>query len=474
MATYLILLNYREKLLAIETANYRANYDALTGLSNRYHFGQLLKETINQHLRTQQQFAVFFIDMDFFKEVNDDHGHHAGDELLRLFATRIVACTRASDIVARLAGDEFVVVVKDIDNATQVEVTAEKLQKELGNPYSVLGHQLSVTHSLGISLYPNDGMNMDSLLQNADRAMYEAKRAGKNRIFFFNDALRLEVKQHVRLHSEILEGIRTGQFELYLQPIMDLKRGALCKCEALVRWNHPNRGITSPLEFIPIAEQTGAIRPLGEWILHEACRLLKRLESRGVELQISVNRSVAEFHTSEVDEYWFNILQEHEVDPDKIVFEITESLLMDGADNQLSKIRNLRRLGIAFSIDDFGTGYSAINYLRSYPVDFLKIDKSFVQDLLDDEQDRTLVEVIIKMGQTLGIQVIAEGVESQAQFSQLKQLGCDYVQGFYLGKPMAFEAFVAFCKQVKLPSDSFILLIFFYYLILIIDSFGLS
>lgn len=452
LATYLILLNYREKLLAIETANYRANYDVLTGLSNRYHFGQSLKETIAEHQRSQQQFALFFIDMDFFKEVNDDHGHHAGDELLRLFSARIVACTRGSDIVARLAGDEFVVVVKHIDNATQAEVIAEKLQQCLCEPYRVLDHQVSVTHSLGISLYPNDGTTMDTLLQNADRAMYEAKRAGKNRIFFFNDDLMLEVKQHVKLHSEILEGIRSGQFELYLQPIMNIQKGVLCKCEALVRWNHRDRGMISPLEFIPVAEQTGAIRPLGEWVLREACRLIKQLEARGIDIQVSINRSVAEFHASQADENWLNVLAEHRVDTHKVIFEITESLLMDGADNQLNKIHNLRNLGVAFSIDDFGTGYSAINYLRNYPVDFLKIDKSFIQDLLQDEQDRTLVEVIIKMGQTLGIQVVAEGVENQAQFRQLKRLGCDYVQGFYLGRPMPFEAFVKFYEQVKLPS----------------------
>ena len=451
MAAYLITSNYREKLVAIDTANYRASYDGLTGLSNRYHFGQKFTAMIQEHQRRQHKFALFFIDLDYFKEVNDNWGHHAGDELLRLFANRMQKIVRSDDLLARLAGDEFVIVLNDLESATQAELLAEKLQLELGEPYLIDGQYLSVTHSLGIAMYPQDGQTMEALLQNADRAMYEAKRAGKNRIYFFNDELSLEVKRHVQVHNEILEGIRKGQFELFFQPIMATDSGVMSKCEALVRWMHPDRGVISPVDFIPIAEQTGAIRALGEWILDEACHLSNKMSAQNINIQISVNRSVAEFFPKDADQRWLEIIDRHEVDHKNLVFEITESLLMDGGDSQLDKINRLRNKGIAFSIDDFGTGYSAINYLRHYPVDYLKIDRSFVTDIIDDEQDRTLVEVIIKMGQTLGIKVVAEGVETEEQLALLNKYGCDYVQGFYLGRPMPFDQLLTF-YQARLKS----------------------
>ncbi|WP_415885732.1 putative bifunctional diguanylate cyclase/phosphodiesterase [Neptuniibacter sp. QD37_6] len=447
MATYLIALNYREKLQAIETATYRANYDALTGLSNRYHFGQQLQAMIYDHQRHNHMFALFFIDLDYFKEVNDNWGHHTGDELLRLFAGRMRSIVRSDDLLARLAGDEFVIILRDIESATQAELLAEKLQMELGEPYLIDGQYLSVTHSLGIAMYPEDGHSMQQLLQNADRAMYAAKRAGKNRIFFFNEALSQEVKHHVQLHNDILAGLREGQFELYLQPIVALDTQEIAKCEALVRWIHPIRGIVSPGDFIPVAEQTGAIRSLGEWILDEACHLSDKFKQAGIDMQISINRSVAEFFPKDADARWLQIIDGHDVDHSNLVFEITESLLMEGGDSQLDKIKRLREQGIAFSIDDFGTGYSAINYLRHYPADYLKIDRSFVIDLLDDEQDRTLVEVIIKMGQTLGIKVVAEGVENQQQLDMLREFGCDYVQGYFLGRPVPFDQFLEFLPK---------------------------
>lgn len=447
MAAYLIALNYREKLVAIDTANYRASYDGLTGLANRYHFSQRFTMMIQEHHRRKHKFALFFIDLDYFKEVNDNWGHHVGDELLKLFATRMGRIVRAEDLVARLAGDEFVIVLNDLESATQAELLAEKLQLELGEPYVIDGQYLSVTHSLGIAMFPQDGENMELLLQNADRAMYEAKRAGKNRAYFFNDELSREVKRHVQVHNEILEGLRQGQFELYFQPIMALDTGVVTKCEALVRWMHPERGMVSPVDFIPVAEQTGAICVLGDWILDEACHLSQVMSDLDVNMQISVNRSVAEFFPKDTVQRWLKSIDVHEVPHTNLVFEITESLLMDGGDSQLDKINQLRDKGIAFSIDDFGTGYSAINYLRHYPVDYLKIDRSFVIDIIDDAQDRTLVEVIIKMGQALGIKVIAEGVETQEQLALLREYGCDYVQGFYLSRPMPFDQFIEFCHS---------------------------
>lgn len=447
MASFLIAANYREKLKAIETANYRANYDGLTGLANRSHFNQQLQATIKQHRRAQQKFALFFIDLDFFKEVNDSWGHFSGDQLLRQFAQRMGKIVRSDDLIARLAGDEFVIVLKDIENPTQAELLAEKLQLELGEPYKVEGNFLSVTHSLGIAMFPQDGADYETLLQNADRAMYQAKREGKNQIYFFNEALSQEVKRHVRVHNEILEGIRQDEFEIYFQPIMHLDTGRVSKCEALIRWNHPEKGLVSPVVFIPVAEQTGAIRNLGDWILEEVCHLYSLMRQQDLDIQISINRSVAEFQPKDIVSRWLATIDSYQIPHDRIILEITESLLMDGAESQTNKINSLREQGICFSIDDFGTGYSAINYLRHYPVDFIKIDRSFVQDILEDEQDRTLVDVIIRMGQTLGIRVVAEGVESDQHTQLLREFGCDYIQGFALGRPMPFESFVAFCKE---------------------------
>lgn len=450
-ATYLITTGYREKLIAINTANYRANYDGLTGLSNRSHFNQQFLTVIQEHQRCQHIFALLFIDLDFFKEVNDNWGHFVGDELLRLFSRRMGDIVRADDLIARLAGDEFVIVLNDLESATQAELLAEKLQLELGEPYFIEGRYLSVTHSLGIAMYPQDGHSMETLLQNADRAMYEAKRTGKNRIYFFNDELSREVKRHVQIHNEILEGIRCGQFELYFQPIMNLNKGEIAKCEALIRWIHPSQGVVSPVDFIPIAEQTGAIRPLGEWILEEACHLSRVMIDQGIEMQVSVNRSVAEFLPKDVVQRWLGIIDNHEIEHSQIILEITESLLMDGGDSQLEKINQLRDKGIAFSVDDFGTGYSAINYLRHYPVDYLKIDRSFVTDILEDDQDRTLVEVIIKMGQALGIKVVAEGVETAEQLALLNQFGCDFVQGYHISRPLPFDQFLEFQRSKRVP-----------------------
>ncbi|MFY0676347.1 MAG: bifunctional diguanylate cyclase/phosphodiesterase [Neptuniibacter sp.] len=446
LAAYFIMTSYREKLLAVKAANHRANYDVLTGLSNRYHFSQLLERTIQEHQRNKQKFALFYLDMDYFKEVNDEWGHDVGDELLFLFAQRMKHNVRSDDLIARLAGDEFIIVLKHIESGHETEILAEKLKLELGEPYLINGQYLSITHSLGVAMYPEDGLTIDLLLQNANRAMYQAKREGKNRITFFNNELNKEVQRHVQVHNEILKGIREGQFELYFQPIMDLENGGMPKCEALVRWNHPEQGLISPFHFIPIAEQTGAIVPLGNWVLEEACNLLSRMKHQGLNIVISLNRSVAEFQPKDVDGQWMEILNAFGINSKELVFEITESLLMDGADSQLEKIHSLRNKGIAFSIDDFGTGYSAINYLRNYPIDYLKIDRSFVKDILIDDQDRTLVEVIIKMGQTLGIKVVAEGVEEEAQLELLKQFGCDYVQGYLLGKPMPYDQFVELLK----------------------------
>lgn len=446
VAIYFITRSYCEKVRAIEVANYRANYDALSQLPNRAYFSRQLPRVIKSHQRDNQLFSLFFIDMDYFKEVNDNWGHTVGDELLRQFSNRLKGIVRENDLVARLAGDEFVAVLKNIKSAMQAEFLAESLLSKLSEPYQIKKHDLSITVSIGITLYPEDGQTMEELLHNADRAMYQAKRSGKNCIYFFNEKLSKEVKRHVQIHNEILEGLRKDQFEIFFQPIMQLDNQSIRKCEALVRWQHPERGMISPAEFIPVAEETGAIRVLGEWILDRTCYLSKKMEALGFPINISINRSVAEFFPKDIDKKWLDTIRKHGVSTDKIIFEITESLLMAKNESLIDKISNLRERGIAFSIDDFGTGYSAINYLRHYAVDYLKIDRSFITDVTTDEQDRTLVEVIIKMGQALGIKVVSEGVETQEQLELLSEYGCDYIQGYLLSKPIPFDSFIEFLQ----------------------------
>jgi len=449
VAIYFIARSYREKTRAIEVANYRANYDALTQLPNRDYFSRQLPRVINAHHNDKKLFALFFIDLDYFKEINDNWGHAAGDELLRQFSDRLKKSVRETDLVARFAGDEFVIALKNIDSAMQTEFLAEGLLKKLSEPYHIKKNDLSITVSIGITLYPDDGQTMEELLHNADSAMYEAKRSGKNCIYFFNEKLSKQVKRHVKVHNEIIEGLHNNQFEMFFQPIMHLNSRSVTKCEALVRWIHPEKGIVSPADFIPIAEETGAIRLLGDWILDRTCYLSKQMEIMGFSLRISINRSVAEFFPKDVDQRWLEVINKHGVNAANITFEITESLLMARNDSQLDKINRLREKGITFSIDDFGTGYSAINYLRHYPVDYLKIDRSFIADATTDEQDRTLVEVIIKMGQALDIKVIGEGIETQEQLNLLSDYGCDYIQGYFVGKPMPFDQFVDFIKTYE-------------------------
>lgn len=446
-AGYFVTLSYRGRLAAMETANYRANYDGLTGLANRRYFNQQLQGLLQNRDRSDINFALFFIDLDRFKQVNDTWGHQAGDELLQSVAERIRQCVRQSDIVARLAGDEFVTVMKDVALAPRAELLAEKILQKLNEPYHIGGQDISISSSIGIAIYPDDGMDAEGLLVNADRAMYAAKRNGRNRIYFFNDGLRREAEQHVRLHNDILTGIREGQFVVHYQPLLNLATQQIEKCEALVRWQHPDSGLIGPGGFIETAEMTGAIRDLGNWVLDQACRDIGVMKGRGHNLNVAINRSLNEFSPVNVASTWLNTIRRHHVSPDQIVFEITESVFMDDQKAQLSKISELRSAGIRFAIDDFGTGYSALNYLRSYPADFLKIDRSFVADLTTDEQDRTLVEVIIKMGKTLGIEVVAEGVEEPEQEEILKSFGCEYTQGYLLARPMPLHEFIEFCDQ---------------------------
>ena len=447
VAGFLLVLIYQQKAQAITTANYRANFDALTGLPNRYFFSQRLESLIKEMRREKLDFAVFFIDIDHFKQINDSVGHSAGDHLLTDFAQRLQHSARDSDIIARLGGDEFVLVLRNVSDVIQADLLAEKLQKKIQQPFMIGGRPFLVTASIGIAMYPIDGQDVTGLLLHSDQAMYTAKRAGRNAYFFFNEGMREEAEQHLLMHADILRGLSTNEFELYYQPILNINTNKIEKCEALIRWNHPDKGWVMPDAFIPVAERTGSIVNIGNWVLQQACKDMRVFLEADIDVKISVNRSVSEFYSTKAYDTWKGIFKENGVDSHRFVFEITESLFMEQNSARMSVITSLRDIGVQFAIDDFGTGYSAINYLRNYPVDYLKIDKSFIQDLLIDEQDRTLVEVIIKMGRALGIVVIAEGVEELAQLEVLKQFECDYIQGFWLSKPQSLHNIIALCHE---------------------------
>jgi diguanylate cyclase (GGDEF)-like protein len=444
---YWLIAIYNDKVKAIHTANYRANFDALTSLPNRYHFSQRLSGLITEMKREEQEFAMFFIDIDHFKQINDTSGHSVGDELLIQFSQRLRQSARDSDIVARLAGDEFIVVLRNISDVIQADLLAEKMQKRLSQPFFIGSRQYLMTASMGIALFPMDGDNAETLLQHADQAMYAAKDSGRNGYFFFNEDMQEQAEYFLDVHNDILKGLERNEFFLEYQPILSLKDNLIHHCEALLRWNHPTKGLLYPDYFISVAERTGAIRALGNWVLSQACKDIRTFTEEGVDLQISINRSVSEFHSSQSLESWKGIFKVNGVSPDRIIFEITESLFMDEHPSRVNVVNALQKMGVQFAIDDFGTGYSALNYLRSYPAQYLKIDKSFISDLLIDDQDRTLVEVIIKMGMTLGIHVIAEGVENDDQVQTLKAFGCEYVQGFWLAKAMPLDRVIAFCQS---------------------------
>jgi diguanylate cyclase (GGDEF)-like protein len=447
VAGFLLAFVYQQKTQAVTTANYRANFDALTGLPNRYFFSQRLESLIKEMRRENLDFAVFFIDIDHFKQVNDSVGHSAGDRLLADFAMRLQHSARDSDIVARLGGDEFVLVLRHVGDVIQADLLAEKLQKTLRQPFTIAGSPFLVTASIGIAMYPIDGEDVTGLLLNSDQAMYTAKRAGRNTYFFFNEDMREEAEQHLLVHSDIVRGLASNEFELYYQPILNIKTNKIEKCEALIRWNHPEKGRVMPDSFITIAERTGAIVNIGNWVLQQACKDMRAFLEADIDIKIAVNRSVREFDSIKAFDTWEEIFKKNGVDSHHFVFEITESLFMDKNSVRMSVITALRDIGVQFAIDDFGTGYSAINYLRHYPVDYLKIDKSFIQDLLVDDQDKTLVEVIIKMGRALGIVVVAEGVEELAQLAVLQQFECDYAQGFWLSQPQPLLHTIALCHE---------------------------
>ncbi|GAB2180242.1 EAL domain-containing protein [Denitratisoma sp. agr-D3] len=414
-----------------------AHHDTLTGLPNRALLQDRLGQAINQALRRNTRGAVLFLDLDRFKSINDSLGHAIGDELLKNIADRLRGAVRSVDTVSRLGGDEFVVVLNEIGSLDDTVMVAEKIIAALAPVTYIDNHALQITPSIGISVFPDDGTEAMQLMRNADTAMYHAKAAGRNNFQFFTPRMNDEATRFFNLEHRLRTAIARGELLLHYQPLVDLERSAVCGAEALVRWNDPEHGMISPGEFIPVAEETGLIVPLGEWVLHEAMRQNRQWQDEGrPAIPVSVNLSPRQFRQKELVDTIRNILVDTGQPASLLELEITEGALMQDVEETLSRLGELASMGVNLAIDDFGTGYSSLAYLKRFPVHKLKVDQSFVRDLCDDKEDAAIVSAIIGLARNLGLDILAEGVETDAQLGVLMNYGCRKFQGYYFSRPL--------------------------------------
>lgn len=411
---------------------YLAYYDQLTDLPNR----SLLRKNIDKLIHNNKQFAILFIDFDQFKKVNDSLGHSAGDELLKILSSRLKECIQTNDMVFRFGGDEFIVLLKDFANLEELKIRSQSIMDHVSNPIQLLEMQLFTTLSIGISIHPIHGNNIESLIKNADMAMYKAKGNGRKQFTLYSEDLGNYVTESFELANEMNEAINKDQFLLNYQPQVNLDTGKIIGVEALIRWHHPQKGVISPAKFIPVAEETGLIIPLGKWILKKACLDRKHWLNQGVkDIRVAVNISIIQFQQEDFVDSVKHILNETGLDPQFLELEITESVAMNNPEDVINKLQDLKDNNISISIDDFGMGYSSLNYLKKLPINQLKVDRSFIQDLLETS-DYAIVQSIISMAQSLYLSVVAEGVEYPNQASILKNLNCHIAQGFLYYKPM--------------------------------------
>ena len=419
-----------------------AQHDFLTDLPNRALLTERLSQAIGLAHRHRKQVALLFVDLDYFKHINDSLGHAIGDQLLRSVADRLVASVRASDTVCRQGGDEFVILLAEIEQPQDAAHIAEKLRAAFAEPHLVDGQELHVTLSIGISVYPDDGGTVDTVMQNADTAMFHAKAGGRNNYQFFRAEMNVRAVRRLAVESSLRRALKEGEFLLHYQPQIDLASGAMIGAEALIRWRDPDLGLVYPGQFVPIAEECGLIVPIGSWVLREACRQVRAWLDAGLRaVPVSVNISAVEFrHKGFVDGVAL-ILQETGLAPGYLELELTESILMHDAESSTSVLAALKAMGVRLAIDDFGTGYSSLSYLKRFPIDTLKIDQSFVRDIVTDTDDATIVAAVIGMGKNLKQRVIAEGVETPEQLAFLRTQQCDEGQGFHFSHSLPADAF---------------------------------
>ncbi|MES2257510.1 MAG: EAL domain-containing protein [Pseudomonadota bacterium] len=434
--------DYQERL------EHQANHDALTQLPNRSLFNDRLEQAISYAQRYEHTLLVVFIDLDNFKLVNDNLGHHAGDELLRIVAARLRACVRETDTVARLGGDEFMLILLDGVASTPSQALLQKLLDSVSAPVMLGASEVTISCSVGVSLYPGDGIDAQLLLKQADIAMYRAKEAGRNQVQFYESAMQARVAERAVIEAELRNALARKELSLHYQPKVSLRGGEVTGMEALLRWHHPTLGMVSPARFIGVAEETGLIVAFGRWVIRTACAQAKAWQMAGLPaLRVAVNVSARQFRDKGLADDIVAALHDSGLAPRYLELELTESLMMHNIGEVVATVARLKQLGIALSIDDFGTGYSSLSYLKTFPLTYLKIDQSFTRDMLGDPNVAAIVRSVIALGHSLGFKVIAEGVETEAQLAYLRRYQCDEMQGYYFSRPLDTGAFAALLER---------------------------
>ena len=431
-----VVMDITDRKLAEQRIAHMAHHDALTGLPNRVLLRDRIQQAIAQAHRSGAQLAVLFLDLDRFKTINDSLGHQLGDRLLQSVASRILVCVREGDTVSRVGGDEFVIVIPAIVSAADASAVAAKILEVLASAFHLHGNDLHVNASIGISLYPADGSDAETLMRNADTAMYHAKDSGRANFQYFTQHMNIAAQQRLSLENALRRALENGEFDVHYQPLFDLRDRSITGFEALVRWSPPGREMVMPSEFISTAEDSGLIVPIGEWVLREALRQARGWQSAGRPLMISVNVSAHQLSRPTFVERLSRLIEETGIDPGLVELEVTEGVIIEGAGDAREALDHIAALGVGIAIDDFGTGYSGLAYLKRLPIDTVKIDQSFVRDLTIDADDAAIVTAIVAMSKSLGVDVVAEGVETEEQLAELKALGCHRGQGYLLARPM--------------------------------------
>jgi diguanylate cyclase (GGDEF)-like protein/PAS domain S-box-containing protein len=419
-----------------------AQHDFLTGLPNRMLLNDRVSHAIALAPRHKKKVALLFLDLDGFKHINDSLGHPTGDKLLQSIAKRLVSCVRGSDAVSRQGGDEFVVLLSEMEQAEDAAITARRMLQAVAEAHSIDQHELHVTTSIGVSVFPDDGLDAETLIKNADTAMYQAKENGRQSYQFFKPAMNVRAVERQSIEESLRRALERQEFALHYQPKINLKTGEITGAEALIRWTHPTRGLVSPGQFIPVAEDCGLILPIGNWVLREACQQARAWVDAGLPLAtMAVNISAIQFRDENFLEGVFATLRETGLDPKSLELELTESVLMKHAESTESILKTLRARGVQVAVDDFGTGYSSLSYLRKFPIDALKIDQSFVRQITTAPDETTIVTAVISMGRSLKLRVVAEGVETKEELAFLQAHQCDEAQGYYFSRPVLPQVF---------------------------------
>ena len=441
---FAVVTDISEQKRVQEEMRIMAQYDALTTLPNRTLLNEKLEQAIIRARRYNQQLAVLYMDLDRFKRINDSLGHRVGDLLLLSTAMRLKNGVRGLDTVARLNGDEFIVILSDIENSMAVVMLIEKIQETFRAPFNIEGYEISITPSIGVSIFPNDGHDPAALIKNADAAMYHVKTQGRNNYQFYTREMNEAALHRLNLENRLRLALEQKELQLYYQPKLDLKTRTITGVEALARWRHPELGLIVPDKFIPVAEDTGLILPLGEWVMEEACRQAKEWQDQGLPpIKVAINLSPMQFGSETLPAQVVSALAKSNLQPEFMELEITESLVMEDAERTIRLLAHLKAMGIHLTIDDFGTGYSSLNYLKQFPIDSMKIDRCFVREMETNSSDEAIVRAVIAMSHGMNMTVIAEGVEKKEHLDHLTALGCDYAQGFYISQPLDIDALKA-------------------------------